>query len=91
MEQTFDRPEGLGEELRDLLVAVDDEAECGELAGAVRDDLLSGELRAERSAESQGLQPRERSADAQVELLAHVYCIIRCFVQCGEGAKCVEN
>ena len=91
MEQTFDGPEGLGDELRDLLVAVDDEAECGELAWAVREDLLGGELRAERRAQTQGLQPRERSADAQVELLAHVYCIVRCFVQCGEGAQCVEH
>lgn len=88
LEQTFNGPERLGDEPRDLIVAVDDEAKCRELTGTVRDHFhLCGELRAERRAQTQRLQTSEGTADAQVELLAHVHRVVRCFVQCCEGAQ----
>ena len=61
-----DRPKRLGDEALHAQVALDNEAQRGELARAVADD-FPVELGAER-AQAEGLEAGEGGAEAQVEL-----------------------
>ena len=71
-----------------LEVTLDDEAERGELTGAVGDDVLR---LGETVAQKHGLETRVGAADTKIDLLTRVRRFGHVLVRRGEGSDCVPD